>query len=171
MIAAPPTQWNEIYSIFGLYTYLNSRKAKFLSRLTWLAKIGFPSACARPLRCICWLKKSIISSSETPKGIFPTYNLRACRVTVEPTTGTAACNYQLVKGLTEPGASWPARYFVSFFHLLITIIGSGTGGWFNYNSTSPAVVRWKYSFWSFWRRNDGFRQPTNANILSVCNTM
>ena len=64
------------------YTYLNSRKAKFLSRLTWLAKIGFPSAWARPLRCICWLKKSIISSSETPKGMFPTYNRRAWKTNI-----------------------------------------------------------------------------------------
>lgn len=55
---------------------LNSKKAKFLSRFIWQARTGLPTACAKPERCICWLKYSIISSSVTPNGIFPTYNLR-----------------------------------------------------------------------------------------------
>lgn len=55
--------------------YLNSKNAKFLSKLIWHANTGLPAACANPDKCICWLKYSIISSSVTPNGILPTYNL------------------------------------------------------------------------------------------------
>lgn len=41
-----------------------SRKAKFLSRFTWQAITGLPSACARPAIFIWVLKKSIIISCE-----------------------------------------------------------------------------------------------------------
>lgn len=82
----------------------NSRKAKFLSRLIWHASTGLPAACARPDRCICWLKNSIISSSVTPNGMLPTYRRRACLVIVDPTTGTAACGVSA----TMLAGIWPA---------------------------------------------------------------
>jgi hypothetical protein len=34
------------------FEYFTSKKAKFLSKLIWHARIGFPGACDRPDKCI-----------------------------------------------------------------------------------------------------------------------
>jgi hypothetical protein len=55
-------------------------------------------------------KCHVYLTSVTPKGMLPTYNLRACLVIVEPTTGTAACGVSA----TMFAGIWPAAKNMRF---------------------------------------------------------